>query len=291
MKIVSDLSQHNSSLKARVAAVEGLLRVTDSVIEVGSVGWDASLGDLRLLAANAAMRRQLESIKAAVLLARQALGHLAVTFVRAALEDVMYLKFFFGLDRDTSQQLFTELARWDGFRSVLCQRAYLGDEVMNGLGFPSVFLNSVGTGRDKTREELRRIQKEFRWAGGDLPTSKWIAEQAGLLPLYEYLHAATSRALHFSAGEITRRGWGSPSGTMRTDDPEAREYFANFALYQLVVLFFDTWAVLDDEESAGIRVAGSGRSEIDSAVQRIAALGQVPLVVPAEFNLRSDRTQ
>jgi hypothetical protein len=35
--------------------------------------------------------------------------------------------------------------------------------------------------------------------------------------LYDYLHAATSRALYFSAGEIMRRGWGHPHGRMTTD--------------------------------------------------------------------------
>jgi hypothetical protein len=52
-------------------------------------------------------------------LTRQGLGHLVVAFVRAALEEVIYLKFFFSFDQEDSQRLFLLLGRWDGLRSLL----------------------------------------------------------------------------------------------------------------------------------------------------------------------------
>lgn len=245
------------------------------------------MADYRLLAVNAAFRRQLESIMASVVLTRQHLGHLAVAFVRAALEDVMYLKFFFSLDQEASQRLFLLLGRWDGLRSLLSQRAYLGDEVMADLWYSTQFLDAAETTRSETREALRELQRKYRWAGGILPSADWIADRAGLRPLYEYLHAATSRALHFSAGEIMRRGWGDPEEQMRTDESAFHEHLADFALYQLVLLFFDTWNVVDDIDAAGIGLAQDVDSaEVDAVVQRIAALGKVPLVHAAEWNLR-----
>lgn len=259
------------------------------MFEIRGVDWSAVQSDYRLLAVNAAFRRQLESINATVILARRDLGHLAVAFVRAALEDVMYLKFFFGLDQTASQRLFLLLGRWDGLRSLLSQRAYLGDAVMNDLWYPTEFLDAAETQRSETREALRELQREYGWSGGVLPSADWIAEQAGLRQLYEYLHAATSRALHFSAGEIMRRGRGDPAGQMVTDAPGFREHLADFALHQLVLLFFETWHVVDDIEAADVSLAEDVDStEIDVVVQRIAALGQVPLVHAAEWNLRPD---
>jgi Family of unknown function (DUF5677) len=287
--VPEQLEPESSQLQARVEAVEALVSLADRLFEIRGIEWSAVEGDYRLLAVNAAFRRQLESIRAAVILTKQDLGHLAVAFVRAALEDVMYLKFFFGLDQASSQRLFLLLGRWDGLRSLLNQRAYVGDDVMNGLWYRTEFLDAAEIKRSETREALRELQKEHGWSGGVLPSADWIAEQAGLRPLYEYLHAATSRALHFSAGEIMRRGWGHPAGQMLTDDPGFREHLADFALHQLVLLFFETWNVVDNIEAAGIILAKDiDPAEIDALVQRIAALGQVPLVHAAEWNLRPD---
>jgi hypothetical protein len=287
--MTEQLESESSQLQARVEAVEAFVNLADRLVEIHSIEWSAVEGDLRLLAVNAAFRRQLESIRAAVILARQDLGHLAVAFVRAALEDVMYLKFFFGLDQAASQRLFLLLGWWDGLRSLLSHRAYLGDEVMNGLWYRAEFLDAAEMKRSETREALRELQKEYGWSGGILPSAAWIAEQAGLRPLYEYLHAATSRAVHFSAGEIMRRGWGDPAGQMLTNNPEFREHLADFALQQLVLLFFQTWKVVDDIKAAGITLAMDfDWSDMDAVVQRIAALGQVPLVNAAEWNLGPD---
>ena len=283
------LEPEPSQLHARVEAVEAFASLADRLFEIRSVEWSAVEHDYRLLAVNTAFRRQLESINAAVVLARQDLGHLALAFVRAALEDVMYLKFLYGLDRAASRRLFLLFGTWDALRSLLSQRAFVGDDVMNTLWYTADFLDSAEAQRSETREALRELQREYRWSGGVLPSADWIAEQAGLRPLYDYLHAATSRALHFSAGEIMRRGWGDPSGRMFTNEPGFREHLTNFALHQLVLLFFETWKIVDDIEEVGVGVAADVKStEVDAVVQRIAALGQVPLVHAAEWNLRPD---
>jgi hypothetical protein len=65
---------------------------------------------------------------------------------------------------------------------------------------------------------------------------------------------------------------------MVTNEPGFREHLTNFALHQLVLLFFQTLEIVDDLEKAGIGVAEDIESgELDAMVQRIAALGQVPL--------------
>ncbi len=100
-------------LQARLEAVEAFVSLADRLFQIGPIEWSAAADDYRLLAINAAFRRQLESIKATVLLTKQNLGHLAVAFVRAALEDVIYLKFFLDLDRAASPRLFILFGRWE----------------------------------------------------------------------------------------------------------------------------------------------------------------------------------
>src|SRR6266487_2947294 len=60
-----------TSLQERVEVVEDFLDVASRLVTVGDLKWAAVEVDYRLLAINAALRRQLESLRAAVLLAQQ----------------------------------------------------------------------------------------------------------------------------------------------------------------------------------------------------------------------------
>jgi hypothetical protein len=74
-------------LVERVDAVEAFIEIAGRLVAVGDLKWVDVEDDYRLLAINVALRRQLESIRAAVVLARQDLGHLAVAFIRASLDE------------------------------------------------------------------------------------------------------------------------------------------------------------------------------------------------------------
>jgi hypothetical protein len=274
-------------LRERIEAIEGFADVAARLLVIGELDWAAVAADYRLLAINSAVRRQLEGIRAAVLLARQDLGHMAVAFVRASLEDVMYLGFFLKLDLEDSQKLFKLLGNWDGLRSLLAQRRYVGDEVMARLWYSEAFLKAAAEAQERTKIELKELQKRHKWSGGIVPAGDWIADQAGKRDLYDYLHAATSRAVHFSAGEIMRRGWGHPSGKIITDKPEFREHLTSFALDQMWRLYVETWMVtMPLLEKAGISSDDSlGSDEMEPVINRLAALGKVPLVHAHEWNL------
>jgi hypothetical protein len=274
-------------LSERIEAVEGFAEMATRLLTVGELKWAAVDADYRLLAINSALRRQLESIRGASLLGRQDLGHLAVAFVRASLEDVMYLGFFVKLDLADSQGLFKLLGNWDVLRSLLAQREYVGDEVMAQLWYSDAFLEAAVEARDRVKTGLKALQKKYKWSGGTLPSGDWIADQAGQRKLYDYLHAASSRALHFSVGEIMRRGWGHPSGKIVTDKPEFREHLASFALDQLWRLYVETWNVtMPLLEEAGISSDESlGFEVMEPVLNRLLALGKVPLVHAHEWNL------
>lgn len=274
-------------LPARIQAVEDFAEVADRLVVVGELEWAAIEADYRLLAINVSLRRQAESIRAAIVLGRQGLGHLAVAFVRASLEDVMYLAFFVGLEKTESQELFKLMGNWDSLRSLLAQREYVGDEVMEQLWYTKAFLDAAVESRDNVKIELKALQKKYKWSGGLLPSGEWIADRAGQRKLYDYLHAATSRALHFSAGEIMRRGWGDPFGKIVTDKPEFREHLASFALDQLWRLYVETWQVAEPlSEEAGISSDESLTfEEMRPIINRLTAIGKVPLVHAHEWNL------
>jgi hypothetical protein len=275
------------SLVDRIEAVEGFIEIADRLVAVGDLKWTDVEADYRLLATNVALRRQLESLRSAIILARQGFGHLAVSFVRASLEDVIYLGFFVPLPLEDSQKLFLLLGNWDATRSLLAQRAYIGDESMKTLWYPVGFLDAVQLKRNEVRAQLKKLQKHHKWSGGDLPSAAWIAEKAGKKDLYDYLHAATSRSLHFSAGEIMRRGWGHPSGKMITNKPEFRAHLASLALDQLWRLYVETWEVtLPLMEAAAISSDdSSGYTDMEPVLNRLLVLGKVPLVHAHEWNL------
>jgi hypothetical protein len=226
--------------------------------------------------------------KLAVVLAKAGLGHLAVGFVRPALGELLWMLWVKDLPQQYAQDLLTAMGRSDSIRSLLAQRAYVGDAVMQDLWYPVAFLDAQEQQQTSVDEELRRFGKQFNWSGSPLPSARWVAEQSGHKDLYDYLHAAASRALHFSMGEVMRNGWGEPGGKLVTLKPEFREYLTAFALYQLPVLFLETTAACHDFlEDAGITKPEdeSIEEQVLAAAEAVAKLGRVPLVHAREWNL------
>jgi hypothetical protein len=284
------ITDEETSLLRRVCAVEDFVTLARRLIFVEDLEWADVSADYRLLAINVALRRQLEGIDAACLLCRNGLGHLAITLVRPSIEEVIYLDFFRSLKLADSQELFLLMSRWDQLRTLLAQRDYIGDQEMEKLWYSNAFLDAAEQEKERTRVQLKALQQQFRWAGGLLPSAEWVAERAGRRDLYDYLHAATSRAVHFSAGEIMRRGWGHPRGIITTAKPEFRAHVAAFALDQLWRRWVDTWGVA---MALGDKVGVSSDEslswdEVKPAIDRLLALKRVPLVHAHEWNLTPD---
>ncbi|AHK31074.1 hypothetical protein OPAG_04145 [Rhodococcus opacus PD630] len=277
-------------LDVRIEAVERFADCTEHVLTVGDLPWADVEKDYRLLAVNNSLRRQQESIRAAVLLSRHDLGHLAVAFVCAALEDVMYLGFFASLDLEESQELFVSMGNFDSLRALLAQRNYIGDKEMARLWYPKYFLEWAVAKSEESRAVLRVLKKQYGWSGGIVPTGVWVADRVGQRELYDYLYAASSRALHFSVGEIMRRGWVEATGMLVTDKPAFREHLASFALDRLWRLYVETWRVaVPMLDRAGISSDGSLEDdEIVTAVARLREMGSVPLVHAREWTLPPD---
>jgi hypothetical protein len=278
----------NDGVEERLAAVEAWIAAQKQVFVIGDLSWDAAWADVRRIAVNYILRRQFEALDATVVLVKAGLGHLAVGFVRPALDELLWMLWVKDLSKRDAQDLLMTMGRSDGIRSLMAQRVYLGDAVMQELWYPVVFLDAQEQQLAPVKQKLTDFRKQFSWSGNPLPNASWLSEQSGRKDLYNYLHAAASRALHFSMGEVMRNGWGEPGGKLVTLKVEFREYRTSFALDQLPVLFLETvLACHDFLEDAGISQQEDEEllEKVSVATKTLSELGRVPLVHAREWNL------
>ncbi len=274
---------------SRARAVDVLLAAAKRLLNVGELQWRQVQDDYRLLVVNYVIRRQLEALEAAIKLASVNLGHLSVAFVRTALEEMLWARYLVSLETKTSQRLLLAMGSYDGLRSLLAQRRYVGDSIMAQLWYKVEFLDAAEKKLALVEDDLKKLRQELGWQGR-LPSGEWIADSIGEAPLYDYLHSATSRAVHFSVGEILRRGWGDPEGILVTDKAEFREHLSEFALDRLWRLLFETVAAaLPLLEGSGISLSDPLTDEVMMPLLAdVLKLGQVPLLHAAEWNLTPD---
>lgn len=105
--------QGDQERATRTEAVKALLPVLKELIKITDPKWDDINKDFRLLVVNHVMRRQFESIEATLKLGSIGLGHLSVAFIRASLEEMLWVKFLTKLPLDTSQRLLVTMANYD----------------------------------------------------------------------------------------------------------------------------------------------------------------------------------
>ncbi|MBY8864049.1 hypothetical protein K7711_46835 [Nocardia sp. CA2R105] len=275
---------------ARLALVEEWLASLRQSLVIGDLTWDSVESDLRSLAVNYIVRRQLEALEASVVLVKAGFGHLAVGFVRPALDELLWIDWIKDLPRAEAHELLSDMGSFDGVRSLVAQRGYAGDQVMQQLWYPVALLDAAAEQEKELKGELKKRGKALGWGNSAFPTSEWVAERTGRGPLFQYLHSATSRSLHFSMGEAMRNGWGEPGGILTTIKPEFRSNRSDFALYQLPRLFSDTLVACDSlREAAGLEFEVEDEGErFLAASENLTACGAVPLVHAHEWNLGPD---
>jgi len=263
-----------------------LLPALHELLHVTDLKWDDTQKDYRLLVINHVIRRQLEAIEAALSLGTVGLGHLSVAFIRTALEEMLWTKFLAGLPLATSQRLLLTLANYDSLRSLAAQREFIGDEEMRSLWYTPAFLDAAQQRLTFVETDLKALQQELKWSG-KTPSAEWIAKSINEMRTYRYLHSATSRSVHFSAGEAFRRSWGAPGGIVTTDKPEFRVHLYEFALDQLWRLLMSTMeGSMELISEAGIMSKDSLTEErLLPRVKAVLELNRVPLVHAHEWNL------
>ncbi|MFF0283606.1 hypothetical protein ACFYSW_25155 [Rhodococcus aetherivorans] len=278
------MANDRSTSDERLDVVVQWIARMNEIITVGDMKWDEALTNLRSIAVNYTIRRQLEALDAAVALAKAGLGHLAVGFIRPALDELLWIAWFKELSVEDAQRLLTAMNLLDSIRSVRAQRDYIGHADMEDLWYPATFLNGLDRLETEAKNNLKDLAKEFGWSGA-APSAKWVAEKSDNLRLYEYLHSATSRALHYSMGEASRNCWGELGGIATTLKPEFRQHRTDFAmtwLPRLLLLTATTASDLLKEASIGFQEGAWSIGDITEPLN----LSLTPLVHAYEWNLR-----
>jgi hypothetical protein len=283
-----DLPVAEGALSRRLHALEIFAAQMTSAVRLGPLTWHEANPDLRALAINNGVRRQRDALDGTIALGKAGQGHLAVAFVRAFLEERIWVSFLAAMPGSEASALLGAMGRWDAVRSVVAQRDYVGDRVMSlDLWYPPGFVDAQAATLPALNAELRRLRDGWGWQG-ILPPVAWVADQVSLRDEYDYLHSATSRALHFSAGEVLRRGWGTPGGVLITAKEEFRAHLADFAYDELWRLHLATiLGAADLLGEAAISVTDDFFSDEgqDRLTSELMALGRVPVVHAYEWNL------
>lgn len=188
----------------------------------------------------AAVVRQTEAIQAMLKMDEHEQSHFAVTFLRPALEEVIWIEHL-----NKHPDLATEVVLLIGFgettASLLAQNEYLGAKMMQQLGFTQRGLKVQQSENRKREARLREIGRALKWPTDRslLPSTAWLARNVGRERDYKYLYHATSRFVHFSQRELLRRVWGIKND-MTIGSNMYRRYWRDFALYWGFRIYMDT---------------------------------------------------
>jgi hypothetical protein len=255
------------------------------------IRWIDILEDPLLLAEKACIVRQHEALRAALALNESGVGHLAVGFVRPACKEYIWLGYLNSIDRKKAGRLLLALNLSESARSLEAQRKFMGTDEMIAYGFPADFLTEIESWPTRAKTMIKELARELGWPGdkGRIPSAEWFASQAGTKDLYDFLYSATSRMLHFSPSEISRRTWGEEGApaVVKLDHPDYVEYRLEFALYWQVDLFGQTLAVI--KPPSGFALDENGEAEMMEVLKGWADMGKMPLLTPEEMNMTLDK--
>ncbi|WP_143228195.1 DUF5677 domain-containing protein [Actinomadura meyerae] len=291
-----DHHENDPSSVDAIEAAEEFAQVVEVLTTpyLGAV-WERDLPNRRKLASIVCIKRQLEAIRSGMLLAKNNLGHMGAVFLRPACEEAMWLSYLHKIDEEDANRLLSSMTALDVTRSIIAQQQYAGKRGMRSLGFPANIAKHAGEGKRFAEEELQEFGRHLGWPKDDSdsyiapPPVAWIAQQCNMAKLYDFLYSATSRSVHFSAGEVSRRGWAylDEEGEEHEMDflPDVyHTYRTDFSLYWCCSLLVETLAAalptLMPEE-----IGDDVEQRMLQAVKKVGAIGVVPIIVPSEFNI------
>jgi hypothetical protein len=138
---------------------------------------------------------------------------------------------------------------------------------------------------DKAKSDFSELGDQLGWPNRKRPPlTDWIADQVSDRRTYDYLFAASSRVVHFSAGEAFRNTWWDAEMRLHLAKERQNHQYA-FALHCLILTALETFISVFTimYSSSGIEL---DKDTLRDASRRYMELGSVPLVIHEEFNLR-----
>jgi len=195
----------------------------------------------------AAIKRQLEALRAAIRMVDSGIGHFAVTLVRPAYEELIWIEYMYK-HLELSNELCLLIGLKEARDGLEAQNEYIGPEGMQKGGFTQryVKLHIARTRGVETR--LREIGRALGWGrdGAVLPTFAQLARQVSREKEYKFLYQGTSRFVHFSVQEIFRRAWSQKKGELIIGSNTFARFWKDFSLYWLFRIFIELNAACSD---------------------------------------------
>lgn len=98
---------------------------------------------------------------------------------------------------------------------------------------PVTWQSTVGVGDaavQRAKQQLKALGLRLGWTKGKQPTIRDMAEECGLLDIYEFFYHGSSKAVHSSLHNMGRMVWGEPGGLFDVSSHNFEGYYVAFAL-------------------------------------------------------------
>jgi hypothetical protein len=177
----------------------------------------------------AAVVRQHEALRSIIDLEERGLAHFSVTLLRPAYEELLWIEYL-EQNKKYALDLVTLLARIEIRDSLLAQDDQLGEKDMRSIGFSRAKLRKLTKSLEDCDLKLKLIGQQLQWRSGQTrPSIAFIARKVKREKQYKYLYQGTSRSVHFSPHELTRRVWGT-HGKVTIGSASFSRYWSDFSL-------------------------------------------------------------
>jgi Family of unknown function (DUF5677) len=168
--------------------------------------------------------------------------------LRGMCEDIIFLKPLLTFSKKDRSKVIQHIQVLDSYESLKSQKEFFNQ---NRPWQPVLGSTSLDTEIQKEENKLLQTYQRLGLVKGKQkrPSVRQMAEIADLLPLYNFLYAATSKWVHFSPHILMRMGWSSDkdkeSGNYTFSSKHFSKYYTKFnrtyGTY-LFILFYDTFA-------------------------------------------------
>jgi hypothetical protein len=229
--------------------------------------------------------RQYEALAAALKMGRDGHGHFAVTFLRPAFEELIWIRYL-----GKHSELASELVRLIADREIAVnlseQNEYFGVKHMADVGFSQKFVKTYLARERAGQARIREIGRKLGWKIDNrrlLPSTFFLAKAVGSERDYKFLYQGTSRFVHFSTAEILRRIWGQ-HGRVTISSSGFSRYWEIFSLYWGLLIFVELLNVSADI----VGEMSMGQEKWEEIRALLMRFSYVPIITSQELHIWED---
>jgi hypothetical protein len=229
----AQLTEENLKNLRRDIAVY-LLESQSVTIAARTGPWPSSEGLLGVLH-RTILLRQWDNLNAITCLIHYDLGHISGALLRAAYEELIWIKYLRSIQPKDAEELITCMYMSNTSDHAFKMDNAFGEEVMRKLCFPEEFKKRWRMNNKSVLQKLRELRRRLKWTNVDgttgLPKMTFLAKETGN-KIYELLYHITSVFVHFKVTELFRRtDFGDQEGVVSVDSKKFHLYWSTYSLF------------------------------------------------------------